>query len=40
MGNSNPGIGTKHLEGGIFYLRGDYGARGFFRMRGLDIEIL
>ena len=40
MGNSNPGIGTKHLEGDIFYLRSDSGARVFFRMRGSDIEIL
>lgn len=40
MGNPNPGIGTKHLEGDIFYLRSHSGARVFFRMRGPNIEIL
>ena len=30
-GNTNPGIGTKHLAGDIFYLRGSRGARVFYR---------
>ena len=30
-GNTNPGIGTKHLAGDIFYLRGNRGARVFYR---------
>ena len=30
-GNTNPGIGTKHLAGDIFYLRGRNGARVFYR---------
>lgn len=30
-GNTNPGIGTRHLDGGIFYLRGRQGGRIFLR---------
>jgi hypothetical protein len=30
-GNHNPGIGTKHLEGDIYYLRGRNGGRVFYR---------
>jgi hypothetical protein len=32
-GNPSPGIGTKHLDGGIFYLRGRQGGRIFLRER-------
>jgi RHS repeat-associated protein len=39
-GNLNPGIGTKHLFGDIFYARSRDGARVFFRQVGDKIEIL
>ncbi len=39
-GNDNPGRGTKGLPGGIRYLRGDAGARLFFRKVGDGWEIV
>jgi hypothetical protein len=39
-GNLNPGIGTKHLFGDIFYARSRDGARVFFRRSEQGIEIL
>ena len=39
-GNLNPGIGTKHLFGDIFYARSRDGARVFFRQGDGGIEIL
>ncbi|MFF4369758.1 hypothetical protein ACFY0O_27270, partial [Streptomyces sp. NPDC001594] len=39
-GNDNPGRGTKGLPGGIRYLRGDAGARLFFRQVGDGWEIV
>jgi hypothetical protein len=39
-GNLNPGIGTKHLFGDIFYARSRDGARLFFRQAGENIELL
>ncbi len=40
-GNANPGIGTSHLFGNIFYMRGRNGARVFYRSVGGDaFEIL
>lgn len=37
---TNPGIGTKHLSGNIYYLRGRNGGRVFYRMDGNTMEIL
>jgi RHS repeat-associated protein len=39
-GNLNPGIGTSHLKGDIYYARSRDGARVFFRQVGNTIEIL
>ncbi|MDE2238018.1 MAG: hypothetical protein KGK30_09030, partial [Elusimicrobia bacterium] len=39
-GNNNPGKGTKALCAGVSYLRGNYGARVFFRMTSAGIEVL
>ena len=39
-GNLDPGIGTKHLAGNIFYARADDGARVFFRAVKNGLEIL
>ncbi len=39
-GNMNPGIGTKHLTGDIYYLRGRGGARVFYRMVDGTMDIL
>jgi hypothetical protein len=39
-GNTNPGLGTKHLINDIYYLRGRNGARVFFRMVDNTMEIL
>ncbi len=39
-GNNNPGIGTKHLMGDIYCLRGRNGARVFYRMKDDLMEIL
>jgi len=39
-GNTNPGLGTKHLTGDIFYLRGSNGARVFYRIADGTMEIL
>ena len=40
-GNSNPGKGNKHLFNGVYELRGDSGARVYFRIKGGDtFEIL
>lgn len=39
-GNANPGIGTKHLSGNIYYLRGRNGARVFYRIVNGNIDIL
>ncbi len=39
-GNTNPGKGTETLTGGISYLRGNSGARVFFRMRGNQMQVL
>ena len=39
-GNFNPGIGTKHLFGDVFYARSRDGARVFFRQGEDGIEIL
>jgi hypothetical protein len=39
-GNLNPGIGTKHLFGDVFYARSRDGARVFFRQGEGGIEIL
>jgi hypothetical protein len=39
-GNTNPGLGTKHLAGDIYYLRGSNGARVFYRIVNETMEIL
>ena len=39
-GNMNPGLGTKHLAGDIYYLRGRNGARVFYRMVDGVMDIL
>ena len=39
-GNTNPGLGSKHLQGDIYYLRGRNGARVFYRMKDGVMEIL
>ena len=39
-GNTNPGLGVKHLSGDIYYLRGRNGARVFFRMVDGVMDIL
>ncbi len=39
-GNTNPGLGSKHLQDDIFYLRGRNGARVFYRMVDGVMEIL
>lgn len=39
-GNTNPGIGTKNLQGDIFYLRGRNGGRIFLREKEGFIEVL
>ena len=39
-GNTNPGIGSKHLSGDIYYLRGRNGERVFYRMNDGVMEIL
>jgi len=39
-GNVNPGLGTKHLAGDIYYLRGKNGARVFYRNVNGTIDIL
>ena len=39
-GNLNPGIGSKHLTGDIYYLRGRNGARVFYRMVDNTMDIL
>jgi hypothetical protein len=39
-GNTNPGLGTKSLGGGISYARARDGARVFFQQAGNQIEIL
>ena len=38
-GNTNPGIGTKHLVNDVYYLRGRNGARVFYRMINGTMEI-
>ncbi|WP_338557091.1 hypothetical protein [Paenibacillus sp. KS-LC4] len=39
-GNTNPGLGNKNLFNNINYLRGDEGARVFFRMNNGSMQIL
>lgn len=39
-GNTNPGLGTKSLGGGISYARARDGARVFFRQAGNQIDIV
>ena len=39
-GNTNPGIGSKRLQGDIYYLRGRNGARVFYRMEDGVMAIL
>lgn len=39
-GNANPGLGTKHLAGDIYYLRGRNGARVFYRITDGVMDIL
>jgi hypothetical protein len=39
-GNVNPGIGSKHLAGNIYYLRGANGGRVFYRMVDGTMDIL
>jgi len=39
-GNRNPGLGTKHLSGNIYYLRGREGGRVFFREVNNTMQIL
>ncbi|RTE10629.1 RHS repeat-associated core domain-containing protein [Paenibacillus whitsoniae] len=39
-GNTNPGLGTKNLFKDIYYLRGDEGARVFYRMANGEMQIL
>ena len=39
-GHTNPGLGTKHLSGNIYYLRGRNGARVFYRMVDGTMDIL
>ncbi len=39
-GNKNPGIGSKYLSNGIYYLRGRNGARVFYKMVNDTMKIL
>ena len=39
-GNKNPGLGSKHLSGDIYYLRGRNGGRVFYRMVDDTMDIL
>ncbi|OPH56250.1 hypothetical protein BC351_29160 [Paenibacillus ferrarius] len=39
-GNTNPGLGTKNLFKDIYYLRGDEGARVFYKMANGEMQIL
>ena len=39
-GNNNPGLGSKHLAGNIYYLRGRNGGRVFYRMVDGTMDIL